>query len=136
MRRRDVNGSVYIIGLRTPFKGGGRHVGGCDGMTYAEIAAKMPHEYEARQRDKLRYRYPRGESYQDVIARLEPVIIELERQRQPLMVIAHQAVLRALYAYFMDMEPADVLRMEIPLHTVIQLSPGPYAFVETRWKLV
>ncbi len=107
----------------------------CDGMTYAEIAAKMPQEYAARQRDKLRYRYPRGESYQDVIARLEPVIIELERQRQPLMVIAHQAVLRALYAYFMDKAPEDVLRMEIPLHTVIQLAPGPYAFVETRHRL-
>ncbi len=110
--------------------------GVCDGMTYAEIALKMPHEYEARQRDKLRYRYPRGESYQDVIARLEPVIIELERQRQPLMVIAHQAVLRALYAYFMDKAPEDVLRMEIPLHTVIRLAPGPYAFVETRHRLV
>ena len=110
--------------------------GVCDGMTYAEIAEKMPNEFEARQRDKLRYRYPRGESYQDVIARLEPVIIELERQRQPLMVIAHQAVLRALYAYFMDKAPEDVLRMEIPLHTVIQLAPGPYAFVETRHRLV
>ena len=108
----------------------------CDGMTYSEIAAQMPHEFEARQRDKLRYRYPRGESYQDVIARLEPVIIELERQRRPLMVIAHQAVLRALYAYFIDKAPEDVLRMEIPLHTVIQLAPGPYAFVETRHTLV
>ena len=110
--------------------------GVCDGMTYAEIAEKMPNEFEARQRDKLRYRYPRGESYQDVIARLEPVIIELERQRRPLMVIAHQAVLRALYAYFMDKAPEEVLRMEIPLHTVIQLAPGPYAFVETRHRLV
>ena len=109
--------------------------GVCDGMTYAEIAAAMPAEYEARQRDKLRYRYPRGESYEDVIARLEPVIIEMERQRQPLMIVAHQAVLRALYAYFMDREPADVLRLEIPLHTVICLAPGPYAFVETRHAL-
>lgn len=109
--------------------------GVCDGMTYEEIRAKMPQEFKARERDKLRYRYPRGESYEDVIARLEPVIIELERQQQPVMVIAHQAVLRALYAYFMDKEPADVLRMDIPLHTVIELVPGPYAFSETRHPL-
>jgi len=30
--------------------------GVCDGMTYAEIAQKFPEDYEARKRDKLRYR--------------------------------------------------------------------------------
>ena len=103
----------------------------CDGMTYQEIAIQMPQEYRARQADKLRYRYPRGESYEDVIARLEPVIIEMERQRQPILIVAHQAVLRALYAYLMDRAPDEVLRMEIPLHTVIELRPGPYAFEQT-----
>ena len=33
---------------------------------------------------------------------MEPVIIELERQRQPVLVVAHQAILRALLAYFTD----------------------------------
>ena len=39
----------------------------------------------------LRCRYPRGESYADVIHRLEPVIIELERQRHPVLIVGHQA---------------------------------------------
>ncbi|KAG8371464.1 hypothetical protein BUALT_Bualt13G0090300 [Buddleja alternifolia] len=76
------------------------NAGVCDGMTYEEIKKNMPEEYESRKRDKLRYRYPRGESYLDVIQRLEPVIIKLERQRAPVVVVSHQAVLRALYAYF------------------------------------
>jgi 6-phosphofructo-2-kinase/fructose-2,6-biphosphatase len=46
-------------------------------------------------------RYPSGESYMDVIQRLEPVIIEIERERECVVVVAHQAVLRALYGYFM-----------------------------------
>ncbi|KDP45787.1 hypothetical protein JCGZ_17394 [Jatropha curcas] len=66
------------------------NAGVCDGMTYEEIKKNMPEEYEARKKDKLRYRYPRGESYLDVIQRLEPVIIELERQRAPVVVISHQ----------------------------------------------
>lgn len=33
------------------------HGGICDGMSYAEIKDTMPHEYEARQKDKLNYRY-------------------------------------------------------------------------------
>lgn len=45
-------------------------------------------------------RYPSGESYLDVIQRLEPVIIEIERERECVCVVAHQAILRALYGYF------------------------------------
>lgn len=110
-------------------------VGICDGLTYEEIAQQFPEEYAARDRDKLRYRYPRGESYEDVIQRLEPVIIELERQRRPVLIVAHQAVLRLLYAYFMDKRPEECLRLDIPLHTVIELTPGPYAFEEKRYPI-
>lgn len=35
------------------------------------------------------------------MARLEPVIMELERQEN-VLVVAHQAVLRCLLAYFLD----------------------------------
>lgn len=55
--------------------------GSCDGMTYEEIERKFPAEFERRKTDKLAYRYPRGESYLDVIARLEPMIMEMERHR-------------------------------------------------------
>ncbi|KAH9701819.1 6-phosphofructo-2-kinase/fructose-2,6-bisphosphatase [Citrus sinensis] len=89
------------------------NAGVCDGMTYEEIKKNMPEEYEARKKDKLRYRYPRGESYLDVIQRLEPVIIELERQRAPVVVISHQAVLRALYAYFADRPLKEIPHIEV-----------------------
>ena len=35
-----------------------------------------------------------------MIQRLEPVIIEIERERECVCVVAHQAILRALYGYF------------------------------------
>ncbi len=82
--------------------------GDCDGMTYDEIRRLLPTEYEAREIDKFDYRYPRGESYRDVIRRLEPVIVEIERERTPVLVVSHQAVLRALYAYLMDRPPPRV----------------------------
>ena len=96
----------------------------CDGMTYAEIAAAMPGEYEARSADKFRYRYPRGESYQDVIQRLEPVIFELERERAPVLVVGHQAVLRALYAYMMD-RPAERVPLRSPSRSTPSSSSSP-----------
>lgn len=109
--------------------------GDCDGMTYDEIKTTMPREYEARTKDKFDYRYPRGESYRDVIRRLEPVIVELERERSPVLIVAHQAVLRALYAYLMDRPPRECPQMAVPLHTVIELVPTTYACAETRHEL-
>lgn len=112
------------------------NAGVCEGMTYEEIKKNMPEEYEARKLDKLRYRYPRGESYLDVIQRLEPVIIELERQRSPVVVIAHQAVLRALYAYFADRPLKEVPHIEVPLHTIIEIQMGVTGVQEKRYKLM
>lgn len=108
------------------------NAGECEGMTYAEIEASMPAEFQARKRDKLAYRYPRGESYQDVIQRLDRVIIELERYRTPVLVIAHRAVLRALYAYFQQLPRGDVPHLAMPLHTVIKLTPTAYSCLEER----
>lgn len=106
--------------------------GVCDGMSYAQIQAQMPEEYEARRRDKFIYRYPRGESYQDIILRLDPVIIELERTRRPVMVIAHNAVIRALYAYFQGVPRERCPHLPIPLHSVIELTPHAYGCHESR----
>eukprot|EP00742_Colponemidia_sp_Colp-10_P001041 GILJ01001127.1.p1 GENE.GILJ01001127.1~~GILJ01001127.1.p1 ORF type:complete len:463 (-),score=42.69 GILJ01001127.1:234-1556(-) len=108
------------------------NVGICDGLTYEEVKELMPLEHELRAKDKLRYRYPRGESYMDVIQRLEPVIFELERQRHPVIVIGHQAVLRCLYAYFTDQSLIEVPHIEIPLHTVFKLTPKAYSCEESR----
>ncbi len=109
--------------------------GVCDGMTYAEIQRTMPEDYAARTEDKLRYRYPRGESYEDVIRRLDPVLLELERQRGPILVIAHQAVLRTLYAYFTDHPREECPHLHIPLHTVIELTPKAYGTAERQFRL-
>jgi len=73
----------------------------CDELTYKEMAHKFPEEFEARNQNKFNYRYPRGESYEDLMARLEPVFVEMERVENVLLV-GHQAVLRCLLAYFLD----------------------------------
>ena len=41
--------------------------GVCDDMTYEDIIKQMPDEYKRRDADKFRYRYPRGESYEDLV---------------------------------------------------------------------
>ena len=110
-------------------------VGICDGLSYEQISHRFPDEYRSRSADKLAYRYPRGESYLDVIARLEPVIFELERGEEELIIVSHQAVLRCLYAYFLDLPAAEIPFIDIPLHTVICLQPMTYGCKEKRTKI-
>ncbi|KAF8920242.1 6-phosphofructo-2-kinase-domain-containing protein [Mucidula mucida] len=108
--------------------------GVCDGMTYEEIEQEYPEDYANRDEDKFNYRYRGGESYRDVVVRLEPVIMELERQEN-ILIIGHQAILRCLYAYFHHLPQADLPYIKIPLHTVIKLTPKAYGCDEERYPL-
>lgn len=111
-------------------------VGVCDGLSYDQVKSQFPEEFRARDHDKLRYRYPRGESYMDVINRLEPVIFELERQTEPLIIVGHQAVLRCLYAYFFDLPAEEIPYLSIPLHTLIKLEPRIIGCQEKRMRII
>ncbi|XP_043829828.1 6-phosphofructo-2-kinase/fructose-2,6-bisphosphatase 1 isoform X5 [Dromiciops gliroides] len=99
--------------------------GVCEEMTYEEIQEHYPEEFALRDQDKYRYRYPKGESYEDLVQRLEPVIMELERQEN-VLVICHQAVMRCLLAYFLDKTAEELPYLKCPLHTVLKLTPVAY----------
>uniref|UniRef100_A0AAQ5Y3C8 6-phosphofructo-2-kinase domain-containing protein n=1 Tax=Amphiprion ocellaris TaxID=80972 RepID=A0AAQ5Y3C8_AMPOC len=99
--------------------------GVCEEMTYEEIQKNYPEEFALRDQDKYRYRYPKGESYEDLVQRLEPVIMELERQEN-VLVICHQAVMRCLLAYFLDKSAGELPYLKCPLHTVLKLTPVAY----------
>ncbi|KAL5267092.1 hypothetical protein ACHWQZ_G004206 [Mnemiopsis leidyi] len=99
--------------------------GRCDGLTYKEIEETYPEEFALRDLDKYNYRYPQGESYQDVCCRLEPIIMDLEKQDQVLL-ICHQAVLRCIVGYFLNLSTDEIPYIKIPLHTVIKITPLAY----------
>ncbi|KAJ9463908.1 6-phosphofructo-2-kinase/fructose-2 [Diplonema papillatum] len=104
-----------------------------DGLTYEEIQEQATVEFEKRKKNKYWYRYPHGESYHDLVARLEPVIMELERSKKPLLIISHQAVLRVIYAYLVESKPEYCTNLSMPLHTVVKLMPTYEGkFVEER----
>ena len=111
------------------------YAGVCDGMTYEEIEEHYPEEYALRRENKLGYRYPRGESYLDVISRLDPLIQELESYREPVLIVAHQGVLRLIYAYFMGLDRSASSTVSMPLNTIIKLTPRTHDCVEERTTL-
>ncbi|KAK0295961.1 Fructose-2,6-bisphosphatase [Friedmanniomyces endolithicus] len=105
--------------------------GVCDGMTYGQIEKEYPQDFAARDEDKYNYRYLGGESYRDVVIRLEPIIMELERSEN-ILIVTHQAVLRCIYAYFMGVSQEQSPWMEVPLHCLIKLTPRAYKTYEER----
>lgn len=116
----------YTTPLLNELRGGDLH-----GLSPEEIEEKYPDEHERRQANKLRYRYPGvgGESYIDVIERLRPVVIELERQRRSSLVVCNLAVLRCIYAYFIGIRVDDIPTINIHKHRLLELSPGPFGCV-------
>jgi len=106
-------------------------------MRYEEIHREHPEVWAERQRDPLHFRYPGvgGESYADVIGRLRPIIIELERQRRSVLVISHLAVQRCLFAYFTGCTMEEIPNMDMPMHEVVELQPGPFGCKVTRTSL-
>jgi len=116
---------VYCTPLLNELRGGDLH-----GMSKNEIKTQYPIEYEMRQRDKLHYRYPgSGESYLDVIERVRPIIIELERQRKSVIIVCHMAVLRCITSYFLNTDLKDVPFKEFKRHVVYELEVGPFGSV-------
>lgn len=76
----------------------------CESLTYEEIQERFPQEFAWRDQDKLKYRYPHGESYLDLLQRVDSVVQALLTKTE-VLVVSHQAVLRCIMAYFKGSKP-------------------------------
>lgn len=98
------------------------HAGVCEDMTYSEVRERYPSIDFFRSQAKYSFRYPQGESYQDIVQRLEPIILELENAEREIVVVAHQAVLRALLAYFGHKSAESSVFQTVPHRTIWRCS--------------
>ncbi|XP_022121663.2 6-phosphofructo-2-kinase/fructose-2,6-bisphosphatase [Pieris rapae] len=106
----------------------------CEGLTYEEMQERFPQEFAWRDQDKLRYRYPWGESYIDIMTRLRPVLSALEDEDH-VVVVGHQAVLRCMLGYFLDAKLDELPYMNVPLHTIVKLTSYGYKYKVEMIKL-
>ena len=115
--------------------------GVCEKMSEERIRREFPDEVAKHELDPYHHRYPRAEvkithlmrlllvfsfytdfsqSYHDLAVRLEPIILELEREQNDLLIIAHESVLRVLYGYLMACNAADIPFLEFPRDEIIE----------------
>ncbi|KAK8232422.1 6-phosphofructo-2-kinase/fructose-2,6-biphosphatase 3 [Phyllosticta capitalensis] len=102
------------------------HPGVCEKMTEKKIRELFPEEVAKHEADPYHHRYPRAESYHDLAVRLEPIILELEREQNDLLIIAHESVLRVLYGYLMACNATDIPKLDFPRDEIIEIIPASY----------
>ncbi|EPE05666.1 6-phosphofructo-2-kinase fructose- -bisphosphatase [Ophiostoma piceae UAMH 11346] len=100
--------------------------GVCEKLPDRTLRALYPEEVELHELDPYHHRFPRAESYHDLAVRLEPIILELEREQNDLLIIAHESVLRVLYAYLMHCSTKDIPKLKFPRNKIIEIIPAAY----------
>ncbi|CAK7222680.1 hypothetical protein SCUCBS95973_004926 [Sporothrix curviconia] len=100
--------------------------GVCEKLSDRALRALYPEEVELHELDPYHHRFPRAESYHDLAVRLEPIILELEREQNDLLIIAHESVLRVLYSYLMHCSAMDIPKLKFPRNKIIEIIPAAY----------
>lgn len=125
-RRRTIETGKYLAD--TGFRARQRsqmsqlNPGVCEKLSERKIKELYPEEVKKHLADPYHHRYPRAESYHDLAVRLEPIILELEREQNDLLIIAHESVLRVLYGYLMACSATDIPMLEFPRNEIIEVS--------------
>ncbi|KAL4071426.1 histidine phosphatase superfamily [Scleroderma yunnanense] len=97
-----------------------------DGLTPDQARKFYPEEWDRFVKDPYAFRAPRAESYHDLSVRLEPVLIELEREKEDLLIIGHSSVIRCLLAYLIGLPATEIPAIEIARGDLLEVVPTSY----------
>ncbi|GMH85059.1 hypothetical protein TrVE_jg14200 [Triparma verrucosa] len=107
----------------------------CHGMTPAQIKESMPEEFQDFMANPFTYRVPNGESYSDLVKRLDPFVLHMERTTEPMLIVSHMSVLQVLMGYFCDKTWNEIAKARFPPGVVVQLTPSHYGWKEEFFRL-
>ncbi|KAF9482303.1 bifunctional 6-phosphofructo-2-kinase/fructose-2,6-bisphosphate 2-phosphatase [Pholiota conissans] len=97
-----------------------------DGLSPEQAKKYYPGDWDRFTKDPYSYRAPRAESYHDLSVRLEPVLIELEREQEDLLIIGHASVIRCLLAYLIGLPASEIPAIEIARGDLLEVVPASY----------
>ncbi|KAG4028120.1 hypothetical protein MFRU_024g00900 [Monilinia fructicola] len=129
-RKRTVETAEYLKGkgfrVRQRSQMSQLNPGICEKMSERALRRLYPEEVRMHELDPYHHRYPRAESYHDLAVRMEPIILELEREQNDLLIIAHESVLRVLYGYLMACDAMNIPTLKFPRNEIIEIIPASY----------
>ena len=84
-----------------------------EGRTFDEIAASEPEIYRAWMETPTRVRFPGGESYADLKARVVPSLERIWGEHASSIVVTHGGVIRAALAAWLDIPDEAIFRIDL-----------------------
>lgn len=100
-----------------------------EGVRRADFKAHVsPEFYESFTVDPMNTRFPGGESYADFVRRIMPVLLEVEQQLEPVVVIAPLTTLQVLHCYFERRPVRQCSEVRIDHHSVVEWYPDGVQF--------
>lgn len=101
--------------------------GACDGLSREDLQKQAPEVWA----DPLHCRFLGGESLADMVQRLYPVLVEIEQEMRPVLIVAPLSALKVIYCFFAQQPVRETLvAPDWPLHTVVELRPNGGNFSE------
>ncbi|KAF5381331.1 hypothetical protein D9615_008380 [Tricholomella constricta] len=97
-----------------------------DGLSPEQAKKYYPEDWERFLKDPYSFRAPRAESYHDLSVRLEPVLIELEKEQEDLLIIGHASVIRCMLAYLIGLPASEIPAIEIARGDLLEVVPASY----------
>jgi len=64
--------------------------------------------------------------FQTFTVRLEPILIELEREQEDLLIIGHASVIRCLLSYLIGLPASEIPAIEIARGDLLEVVPASY----------
>jgi hypothetical protein len=68
---------------------------------------------------------------------MESIIVDIEQQVSPVLIVSHLSVLQMLIAYMRNSPVENAMSIEVPMHTVLEFTPSRGGgWTETRHQLI
>lgn len=110
------------------------HIGDWEGLTWKELQARYPQEWQARLADIVHYRVPGGETLLDLAARLRPALRRIldRHPGEEVLVVGHGGVNRVLLldAIGAPLDRLFHIEQNYGCHNIIDYSPDGSAVVK------
>lgn len=111
------------------------NTGVCHGVDADVVKKTYPEQYIHWKKGKFEYRFPGGESQEDLVHRLVPIVKEIERHTSPVLIVSHLSTLQVLYGYFVNCDTEQLYHLTIPKDCIIKLKPSRYGWQESRFSM-
>jgi broad specificity phosphatase PhoE len=102
-----------------------RHCGDWEGMTIAEIQARYPENWAAREQDGYLHRPPGGESHADMEQRVAALLESIRTDTDRIALVTHGVMSRVILKLLLGLDPAEAMQLRHPNALFYRLEFAP-----------